>query len=422
MNGIVPETANDVSDKSLDDLGKIQRIQTAFSLLRQARWSMNATLAPQGELHTCQAELYRFLDEMIAVLKIRDTCTAQKLILVHFPFHLDWFLFKTDAGQYYEFQPYFTRTPNIGELGYLLRQAGFSEPEYLLSHAQALPVFDGNFTPTFSAILTQLTGRELVTVDCEQYICTRINLRNSYDTWYQHEYINHIAEAAGKIVQTIYAAYKTCSPQALRAQFNCWSALVKKNSNCQNGLKTIRIYMQQEVAEITSDLCICAHCRQAVLLLSHYSELLQQQRTPGELINDHREFLKNVIQLMCDSQKAGDIRDPRIKKVADYIHLHYTESLSLTSLSEQAGLGSAYFSCLFRQETGMTLSNYIRKVRIDHAKMLLHYMDTPITEISYQCGYQDNSYFTREFKKESGCSPLEYRRNIRTVQNLTLLQ
>lgn len=420
--GIVHVAADDISGKSPDVLDRIQHIGSAFALLRQARQMTNGVSALKGTPHDCMTQLYQFLDEMIEALKIRENCTFQTLVLVRFPFHLDWFLFCNADGQYYEFRPYFTQTPNIGELGYLLRQAGFSDPEYLLSHAQVFPVFEEDFTNTFSAILTQLTARKLVAIDCTEYICARINLRSSYDAWFQHEYINHIAEAAGKIVQTVYSAYKTSSSQALRAQFNCWSPLVNENCNSPDGLKTIRLYMQQEVAEITSDLSICAHSRQAVLLLSHYTGLLHQQRTPAELIGDHNEFLKNVIQLVCESHKAGDIRDPRIRKVADYIYLHYLDQIPLSSLSREAGLGCTYLSSLFHQETGMTISNYIRRLRIDHAQLLLRYMDIPITEVSYQCGYQDNSYFTKDFRKECGCSPLEYRKRAGSVQNMTVLQ
>lgn len=96
----------------------------------------------------------------------------------------------------------------------------------------------------------------------------------------------------------------------------------------------------------------------------------------------------------------------------DYIRVHYAEKLTLQQLADKAGLSTSYLSGHFSKEAGMTISSYVRKTRINHAKLLLQYMTIPVTEIAYQCGYQDISYFIKEFRKETGCSPVEYRKNV----------
>ena len=68
---------------------------------------------------------------------------------------------------------------------------------------------------------------------------------------------------------------------------------------------------------------------------------------------------------------------------------------------------------LFKQETGMTMKNYINDVRIREAKRMLSDGYAKIYEISEACGYQTSQYFSRVFQKKFGVLPGEYRKNRR---------
>ena len=67
------------------------------------------------------------------------------------------------------------------------------------------------------------------------------------------------------------------------------------------------------------------------------------------------------------------------------------------------------FSRVFHQAYGISPINYVIQLRIQHAYELLHTMDISVSEVAYLCGFQDSSYFTRQFKHASGLTPKEYR-------------
>ena len=92
-----------------------------------------------------------------------------------------------------------------------------------------------------------------------------------------------------------------------------------------------------------------------------------------------------------------------------YINTHYSEKITLDSLSRQVHLTQTYLSRIFREETGETITAYICRIRIDRGKDLLRHKALSVADIAQMVGFEDQSYFTRVFKKQVGCSPLQYR-------------
>jgi YesN/AraC family two-component response regulator len=98
-------------------------------------------------------------------------------------------------------------------------------------------------------------------------------------------------------------------------------------------------------------------------------------------------------------------------KVTNYIKRNCNEKLSLDSLAREVYLSKSYLSSMFKEETGISLTEYITKVRIEKSKKLLTENSISISAIALQCGFKDQSYFTKVFKKETGTSPKKYRNN-----------
>lgn len=96
-------------------------------------------------------------------------------------------------------------------------------------------------------------------------------------------------------------------------------------------------------------------------------------------------------------------------KVINYIKKHYGEKLTLDTLAQQAYISKSYLSTVFRKETGFNLPSYITKVRIEKSKQLLSTTNMTLLDIAGLCGFEDQSYFTKTFKKETGVSPKKYR-------------
>lgn len=117
------------------------------------------------------------------------------------------------------------------------------------------------------------------------------------------------------------------------------------------------------------------------------------------------KFMKNVFNFA--SSRNGEI----IKKAVNYINENYMSSITLNSISEYVHLNPSYFSTLFRKETGMKFSDYLNKVRIEESKKLLKGGRYSILEISIEVGFEDQSYFSKVFKKLTGQTPKDYQEN-----------
>ena len=98
-----------------------------------------------------------------------------------------------------------------------------------------------------------------------------------------------------------------------------------------------------------------------------------------------------------------------VYKAMEYVRANYDKKLSLDEIARSAYLSRAYLSSIFKEETGESLSAYINRVRIEKSKVLLMDKDVSLIDIANLCGFEDQSYFTRVFKKTVGVSPKKYR-------------
>ncbi|MGM0751890.1 MAG: response regulator transcription factor [Bacillota bacterium] len=99
----------------------------------------------------------------------------------------------------------------------------------------------------------------------------------------------------------------------------------------------------------------------------------------------------------------------RIQELVSYVETYYMEDISLEKLSKMFFLTREHISRTFKKETGMTLSKFVTKLRIEQAKSWLMEAEESIYSISTMLGYQDEKYFSKLFKKMTGLTPFEYR-------------
>jgi len=106
----------------------------------------------------------------------------------------------------------------------------------------------------------------------------------------------------------------------------------------------------------------------------------------------------------------------RYKTILDakkYITNSFSQEICLDDVAEYVSLSSAYFSRLFKQETGENFIDYLIKIRMENAKKLLESTDYKTYEISELVGYKKSKYFSKLFKNYSGYTPTEYRTKIK---------
>lgn len=97
-----------------------------------------------------------------------------------------------------------------------------------------------------------------------------------------------------------------------------------------------------------------------------------------------------------------------IKKAIRYISQNFSRNLTLDEVADHVHLNPAYFSTLFKQSTGSSFKEYLNIVRIEESKRLLSNTDYSIIDISLATGFEDQSYFSKVFKKYTGLTPKQY--------------
>jgi signal transduction histidine kinase/AraC-like DNA-binding protein len=117
---------------------------------------------------------------------------------------------------------------------------------------------------------------------------------------------------------------------------------------------------------------------------------------------------------MLQAAAAGHALLPRatsavVKKAMAYLHDHYERPLARHDLAQAAGVSENYLSQIFHRELGLSPSNYLTRVRVHQAKVLLASTDDSVTVIASRVGFQDPAYFSRVFHKQVGASPQVYR-------------
>lgn len=98
-----------------------------------------------------------------------------------------------------------------------------------------------------------------------------------------------------------------------------------------------------------------------------------------------------------------------IKRMLLYIHEHWRETIKVKTLAETVFLSERECYRLFQECLHMTPANYIIRYRTREACRMLTETEDSVTEIAYRCGFGSGSYFSRIFRREMGCTPIEYR-------------
>jgi AraC-like DNA-binding protein len=99
----------------------------------------------------------------------------------------------------------------------------------------------------------------------------------------------------------------------------------------------------------------------------------------------------------------------RLRSVVEFIRSNYQEHLSLSTVADTAFMSREHFCRLFKQATGLTFTKYLSSFRIEKAKYLIVQNVMPITNVAYEVGFENYSYFYKVFERLVNMSPTEFR-------------
>ncbi|WP_378127923.1 AraC family transcriptional regulator [Cohnella boryungensis] len=152
-------------------------------------------------------------------------------------------------------------------------------------------------------------------------------------------------------------------------------------------------------------------------------EMVRASDTPGQLEAAYadrvfHEWLHELMQANIHSTAQEYGNEEAIRRTMRYVDLHYHEELNRNTLAQMAGFSPEYFSVLFKQISGKSLTDYVTALRIHHIKERLLFDDMRLSDLAREVGYQDQYYVSRRFKQEVGVSPTRYVQSAKRIVSL----
>lgn len=174
-----------------------------------------------------------------------------------------------------------------------------------------------------------------------------------------------------------------------------------------NDISSVKAHLVPVLSFVASDSLLKGEKWSKVMTVNllHLEEL---EKISGikELCFWFESLLLKVSRQLLSSKKESHISD----KVISYLHQHFSEKVLLKDVSKAIGASSSSLMHKLKSETGRTFSGHLNAVRIKEAKRLLAFTLLSLSEISIRCGFTDQSYFSKVFKKTINIEPREFRR------------
>lgn len=142
-------------------------------------------------------------------------------------------------------------------------------------------------------------------------------------------------------------------------------------------------------------------------LNNHFLMTLQQITSMDMLCYRLQEIVETFSKSMFHHSPSKN--SETIKKAMKYISTHFHTNILLEDAANHVHLHPSYFSTLFKQSTGSSFKEYVNLVRIEESKRLLANTDFSIIDIAIAVGFEDQSYFSKVFRKYTGMTPKQFR-------------
>ena len=148
-----------------------------------------------------------------------------------------------------------------------------------------------------------------------------------------------------------------------------------------------------------------------------FHQLMDSSRSPSPFSSAIcGSFLDIILAELAAESVAGESsgrRDATAANIVEWIRLNAADIVSVDDVARYFGYNSEYLSTMIRQATGRSTVEHINESRISLARELLRTTEAKLSEIAERCGFNDEKYFSRVFKRKCDVSPGEYRKAYR---------
>lgn len=135
-----------------------------------------------------------------------------------------------------------------------------------------------------------------------------------------------------------------------------------------------------------------------------HQQILNKNRQPFNVFISPSEIKER------NSTRAFNISDPHIMTIVKYIDENYRYDISMEDIFQLIPLSRRSVEMHFKKAIGMTIYQYLLKIRIEHFAYLIKTTDKPLIDLAYEAGFSDFANVNRTFRKFKGCTPQEYRK------------
>lgn len=122
------------------------------------------------------------------------------------------------------------------------------------------------------------------------------------------------------------------------------------------------------------------------------------------------EFIDSINQLKSELSNKYMIKNSIVIQALEFIHIHYMEDITVNLISSNLNISSSYLSQIFKKEIGTSIIKYIITYRVEKAKELFSSSDELIYNIAEKVGFSDEKHFSKTFKKITGLTPMQYKK------------
>lgn len=215
------------------------------------------------------------------------------------------------------------------------------------------------------------------------------------DEWAERDIL--VKEQLGEIV----SCYKTYFDTEYEEEFCYFKERIASSSYDNiDSLKDLFFHWGQQLMTIMR----IPH-EQANSLSAELKQEIEASQSFIQTAESFRDFISKV-KLSIDE---ADTMSEEIIRAIEYIRSNLDQPITLSVLAEHIGFSAGYLSYIFKRELNTSFTDFLMKMRIKKAKLLLQHTDDKLYIIAEQTGFQDASYFNRVFKRATGITPHKFR-------------
>ena len=282
------------------------------------------------------------------------------------------------------------------------------DPEYL-EILKKLPEIEPNKTQGMAELLAAIAGNisRISNGKAGQYFYRQDSLLNAMYVEQmrgsnENDFYTYPIVMEGKLRSAIRSRDKAMS-QTILNQMLAYIFTYNKNN-----LERIKPRITELVVIISrAAVDAGANVKDIFLINENYNSNIEHFQDLEDLSVWVSNMLQRFISLTFEFEKVkhADV----VYKVIEFIKENYHRHIPLDEIAEITYMSKTYLSTLFKKETGYSISEYINGIRVERAMTLLIDSDIQIVDIARMCGFEDQSYFTKVFRKITGSTPKKYR-------------